>query len=155
MRGVMFYFTYGTNLDKAAMQQRCEDNKLVTTGIILDYRLAFFDGLPTIVPSLGDKVIGAIYRISEADEDALDVYEGYPKLYGKQRFTVRADSNLQDYHDVMVYVMVDVGAQPRPASWWVLSAMERGYMDHGLADYLHLVQDADNEALRKYEEQKG
>jgi gamma-glutamylcyclotransferase len=41
-----------------------------------------------IVPSPGDVVYGAIYEIDAEDEAKLDVYEGVPESYEKQRLPV-------------------------------------------------------------------
>ena len=66
--------------------------QLVDTVRLEGYRLAFRmngggHGVATILPEPGSFVDGVLWRISERDEQSLDHYEGFPRLYGKEPVT--------------------------------------------------------------------
>lgn len=146
------YFAYGTNLDPAGMFSRCEDaTAKVARCYMLDYQLVFFDGLPTIVPMMGSRVYGAVYSISDDDEAALDLYEGYPNLYKKHFVTVLRPYRASIIHDVLVYVMNPGYTVFWPASDWVMQAMSRGYKYHDMEDLFYTVSAANEQA----EQHKG
>lgn len=116
------YFAYGANLNRDNMAWRCPDAVTVQPFYLLDWRLAF-SGVATIQPRPGDRVPGALWAISDADEQALDIFEGWPSLYRKE--TVRQDSI-----DFMVYVMnSDPPAEP---SGGYVATIAQGYQDWGL-----------------------
>ena len=46
---------------------------------------------------------GVLWRISERDEQSLDLYEGFPRLYGKEPVTVVDPDGLK--REVMAYTM--------------------------------------------------
>ena len=48
-------------------------------------------------------VDGVLWRISERDEQSLDLYEGFPRLYGKEPVTVVDPDGLK--REVMAYTM--------------------------------------------------
>ena len=78
------------NLNQMAF--RCPDAQVVDTVRLEGYRLAFRmngggHGVATILPEPGSFVDGVLWRISERDEQSLDHYEGFPRLYGKEPVT--------------------------------------------------------------------
>ncbi len=91
------------NLDQ--MAYRCPDAEVVGTVRLEGYRLSFAggSGVATILPETGSHVDGVLWEISEADERQLDVYEGFPRLYGKETVTVRDEAGRE--HSVMAYTM--------------------------------------------------
>jgi len=100
------YLAYGSNLNVPQMKNRCLDAEPIGKSAITDYRLAFRgnsrSGVLNIEPFPGSSVPVVIWNISERDEEALDMYEGYPHLYTKQTFTVEFEgSQLQ----AMAYIM--------------------------------------------------
>ena len=79
------------NLDQ--MEFRCPAARVVETVRLEDYRLAFCgmqpgSGVATIFPEEGCQVEGVLWEITPECEQALDGYEGYPRLYGKQEVRV-------------------------------------------------------------------
>ena len=75
---------------------------------ITAYRLAFCmngggHGVATILPEPDSFVDGVLWRISERDEQSLDLYEGFPRLYGKEPVTVVDPDGLK--REVMAYTM--------------------------------------------------
>ena len=95
---VTLYAAYGTNLDPARMSERCPHSPMHTTGWLTGWRLTFggeefgWEGaLPTLVPVDGGSpgVFVALYDLTEADESALDAWEGVDHgLYRKVRLRV-------------------------------------------------------------------
>ena len=90
----MYYFAYGANLSKKQMKERCPDSKPMFVVTLPNYKLVFVGwsrqwrgGVASIQPFREEKVLGAIYEVSERDLRRLDKYEGYPDSY--QRISVR------------------------------------------------------------------
>jgi hypothetical protein len=87
---MVYYFAYGSNMDKDQMKDRCPDSKEVGIGIIPNYRIDFTRksisrncGVADIVKSEDGPVWGVIYEVSEEDFKKLDKHEGYPNCYTK------------------------------------------------------------------------
>ncbi|MPR00310.1 gamma-glutamylcyclotransferase [Modestobacter sp. I12A-02628] len=108
------YAAYGSNMDPAQMLRRCPSSPTAGTGWIRDWRLTFgaeelgWDGaLATLVPVDGDTpaaaapgVFVALYDLTDADERALDAWEGADHgLYRKLRLQVHTLSG-----DVVAFV---------------------------------------------------
>ena len=117
------YFAYGANLDITNMQWRCPDAVAIQPFHLEDYRLAF-SGVATVLPEEHSRVPGALWAISEADERALDQFEGWPYLYRKE--TIQ-----QDGLEFMVYVMNSTIPGEPDKSY--LDTITAGYRDWGLA----------------------
>jgi hypothetical protein len=92
------YAAYGSNMDPAQMQRRCPSSPHTSTGWIRGWRLTFgaeefgWDGaLATLVPDDFEDpgVFVALYDLTEADERALDAWEGADQgLYRKVHLRV-------------------------------------------------------------------
>jgi AIG2-like family len=92
------YAAYGSNMDPAQMLRRCPSSPFAGTGWIPGWRLTFgaedvgWEGaLATLVPAEDDSpgVFVALYDLTEADEKALDAWEGADHgLYRKVRLRV-------------------------------------------------------------------
>ena len=107
------YAAYGSNMNLEQMSRRCKTAKVVGCGLIEGYTL-IFKGMPnnayaTIEPveerhiKYGcTKVV--IWELQESDEQALDIYEGYPRFYKKKKVKVKTFEG-GDIEDVMVYIM--------------------------------------------------
>lgn len=121
------YFAYGANLNISNMVYRCPDAVDVQPFYLKGWRLAF-SGVATIVPDPAGCVAGALWAISDSDEESLDVFEGWPTLYRKE--IIQADDL-----EFMVYVMNS--DQPWEPSPGYLETIARGYQDWNLdLDYL-------------------
>jgi gamma-glutamylcyclotransferase (GGCT)/AIG2-like uncharacterized protein YtfP len=77
------YAAYGSNMDPAQMGRRCPHSPQQGTGWLDGWRLTFggedlnWEGaLPTVVESAGNQVFVVLYELSEADEGALDQWDG-------------------------------------------------------------------------------
>ena len=110
------YAAYGSNMDPAQMLRRCPSSPHTGTGWIRGWRLTFggedlgWEGaLATLVPddttpgeSLSPGVFVALYDLTEADERALDAWEGADHgLYRKLHLRVHTLAG-----DVVAYVYV-------------------------------------------------
>ena len=81
----MIYIAYGSNMNTDQMAHRCPDAKLLGTGKLLGYRLSFYVHA-TVERSRtkGSYVPVAVWEITQADEERLDRYEGFPNYYTKE-----------------------------------------------------------------------
>ena len=122
------YFAYGSNLHKGQMKGRCPDSVPVAKALLYDYKLVF-RGVADIIPSAGDTVIGAVYAVSKADRDALDIYEGYPRLYRRIWVPVLVEG--KGFTKAFVYVMNSSKLSP-PAKYY-LDIIKEGYKHWGLS----------------------
>ena len=130
------YAAYGSNLHLADMRQRCPQavhvGQALLGGYALHYRGRPGNVMLTIEPQAGGVVPLGIWAVSAADEQALDIYEDFPDLYGKVTMTVMmqgTDGN-ESPVEVFLYVMVDGMPHGQPAAHYV-EICEIGYRDFG------------------------
>lgn len=121
-----YYIAYGSNLNLEQMAARCPTASAVGAGLLQGYQL-LFNGVATLIPKKNSSVPVAIWKIDEACEKALDIYEGYPRLYRKEYIPIVLDGETQT---AMVYIMNDYRPAYPPRSY--LSIIEQGYKDFGL-----------------------
>lgn len=123
-----YYFAYGSNLNRKQMARRCPDSVAVGKTVLDGYKLAFRRGYLTIEPENGASVQLGVYRISDADERALDRYEGYPNFYFKTIVWVHLGSRVIAG---MIYVMRDGFPVIGPSETY-LETCRIGFSDFGL-----------------------
>ena len=84
----IFYFAYGTNLNKKIFLKRFKNAKLIEKYTLNNYKVVFRTKyiIPDLQRKVNSKVQGLIYSIDKNIEKKLDVYENYPKLYIKKYF---------------------------------------------------------------------
>jgi len=122
-------FSYGSNLCINHMKRRCPAATAVSKFTLLDSRLVF-RGVADCPYELGAKAHGAIWRITDACEQALDRYEGIAGgFYRKDYVPLDADNEYGETH-LMLYVMNSDGVFP-PAQHY-LDTIAQGYRDFGL-----------------------
>lgn len=123
-----YYFCYGSNLNVEQMDKRCPAAIPMGKAILADFRLEFWN-VATIVPDTGYHVQGGLWKITPECEKALDIYEGYPRLYEKK--IVKVKDHYNKTVEAMTYFMVGM---PRPAapSLGYYNTIKRGYTDFGL-----------------------
>ncbi|MHC4564893.1 MAG: gamma-glutamylcyclotransferase family protein [Planctomycetota bacterium] len=75
----LLYFGYGSNMNPDVMKKRIGDWHSVSRAVLYDYKFVFMPRpgivIPVIVPSKGDKVLGAVFRITEDQLKEIDKYE--------------------------------------------------------------------------------
>ena len=100
------YIAYGSNLNLPQMAFRCPTAEVAGKSELKGYELLFRGGrrgaVATVEPKDGGSVPVLLWKIREADEEALDRYEGYPHFYEKQMMEVELDGKPVS---AMVYVM--------------------------------------------------
>lgn len=100
------YLAYGSNMNQTQMAFRCPTAKVVGTSELKGYELLFKGGrrgaVATVEPKEGSSVPVLLWKIRQADEEALDRYEGYPRFYEKQMLQVELEGKEVS---VMGYVM--------------------------------------------------
>lgn len=121
------YIAYGSNLNLEQMARRCPTARVVGAATLRNWRLAFYS-VATIERCKGGKVPVLIWRIGQSDEDALDRYEGWPRLYRKETLRITMDGR-RVY--AMVYIM-NTGSQDYSAPFGgYLETIRQGYLNAG------------------------
>lgn len=97
------YFAYGSNMNRQQMEQRCPQHELLGVAVLEGYRFLIGErGYATLTADSADSVMGALYRISESDEEELDLCEGVAVgCYRKAWVTVGCDG--QQY-EALIYL---------------------------------------------------
>ncbi|MFA5991361.1 MAG: gamma-glutamylcyclotransferase family protein [Candidatus Doudnabacteria bacterium] len=87
----MYYFAYGSNLNLEHMRRICGWHFTVLSAAVLeDYQFGpDTRGYANIRPCPGEKVYGMIYEVEQRSIDALDEFEGYPEVFGREEVVVK------------------------------------------------------------------
>ena len=130
----MYYFAYASNLNRRQMSERCPGSQPKFTATLPNHQLIFtgwsrnwHGGVASIKISKGDKVIGAVYEVSEGCLSKLDMYEG-PK-YERRSKTVFTD--LGDAVEVVTYITREQSEETKPSKEY-LAVIQQGYRDWGI-----------------------
>lgn len=87
-----YYIAYGSNLNVRQMKMRCPKARVIGTAEIRKFELLFKGSKTgsylTVEPKDGGIVPVAVWETTEADESALDRYEGFPIFYYKAEMTL-------------------------------------------------------------------
>ena len=104
------YFAYDSNMDVTDIRARCPDAVFLEVGTIKNFKFSInAQGYATIVADEGSLVHGTVWRISAADEQALDRYERVDmNLYSKATMDVRLA------HDRRLEAMLYLATDERP-----------------------------------------
>ena len=129
----MYYFAYGSNLNRKQMLERCPESKPIFSATLPNYRLVFAGwsrklrgGVATIKLERGAKVSGGVYEVTEKDLRRLDSYEGYPCSYDRKKVTVFNE----DGEAVEAVTYMKAGQlEEKPPSKEYLSSIQQGYRD--------------------------
>ncbi len=127
----MYYFAYGSNLNQRQMLERCPDSKPKFTATLHNYRLVFVGwsrrwrgGIASIRPFRGEKVLGAIYEVSEEDLKRLDRYEGSDY----HRLNVKVNNEDGELMEAITYINTQQADETKPSPEY-LAIMRQGYKD--------------------------
>jgi gamma-glutamylcyclotransferase len=140
-KSVKLYFAYGMNTNRDEMAYRCPGARALGKVLLPDYRFEF-KRFATIVPNPKETVEGVLWTITESDESALDVLEGYPEFYDKK--TVSVEYNGQSYI-AMTYIMNPREKEYAPTDGYY-SMVSEGYQSFGLSQRQLL--DAKNRSIK-------
>ena len=135
------YFAYGMNTNKDEMAYRCPSAVPMGKAVLPGYRLEF-KSFATIVPDPKEQVEGVLWTITDTDESALDMLEGYPEFYDKKNVSViHADMN----YIAMTYIMGPREQGYAPSDGYY-SMVSEGYQTFGLSQRQLL--DAKNRSIK-------
>jgi cation transport regulator ChaC len=129
----VYYFAYGSNLNRKQMRERCPDSKPMFVATLHNYKLVFVGwsrqwrgGVATIKSFRGDRVLGAIYEVSEKDLRRLDKYEGYPDNYN--RLKVKVNDEGSEPIEAVTYIKAGRLEETQPSQEY-LAIIQQGYRE--------------------------
>lgn len=128
------YFAYGSNMDRAAMRQRCPGSKPLGVARLARHRLVIAaQGYASVVRDPRRSVWGLLWDLALADVAALDRYEDVPNgLYGKTTQPVITPTGARR---ALIYLAAD--ARPGPAGPGYVEGIIAAARDIGLPpDYI-------------------
>ena len=128
VKSVKLYFAYGMNTNQNEMAYRCPSAVALGRAVLPGYRFEF-KSFATIVPSSKESVEGVLWTITNSDEAALDLLEGYPEFYDKK--TVSVEHKDQPYI-AMTYIMDPREKNYGPSDSYY-SMVSEGYQQFGLS----------------------
>ena len=129
----MYYFAYGSNLNKRQMRERCPASKPMFIATLPNYKLVFVGwsrqwrgGVISIKPLRGERVRGAIYEVSEQCIQRLDKFEGHPTDYARQKVTVFDEDS--EPIEAITYIKAGQFEETQPSKEY-LAVIQQGYRD--------------------------
>jgi gamma-glutamylcyclotransferase len=128
----MYYFAYASNLNRKQMAERAPDSKPKFIATLPNFKLTFTaragrqGGVASIAPHRGEKVLGAVYEISDRDLKRLDGYESYPTIYDRRKVTVWTETN--EAVEAITYIKTEQSRELKPVQEY-LSVIQQGYRD--------------------------
>ena len=132
----MYYFAYASNLNRKQMAERCPEAKAKVVATLPNFKLIFTGysrqrkgAVATIRGSQGDKVIGAVYEISEACLRKLDKHENYPIDY--KHLDVRVFTDSGETYDAITFIKARQEEEGKPSPEY-LAIIQQGCRDWGI-----------------------
>lgn len=120
------YLAYGSNMNLEQMARRCPTAKVVGHTMLENWRL-IFNGVASVERSKGGSVPVVVWDIKPSDEAALDVYEGWPRLYRKEMRRIELDGKRIN---AMIYIMNNVRHHSQPHESYY-NTIREGYISAG------------------------
>lgn len=131
MENKKYYIAYGSNLNLPQMAERCPTARVIGASRMNDSRLLFRGphggAVATVEPCKGSSVPVLVWEITEADEEALDRYEGWPYLYRKEIVKIKLNRKIIN---ALVYLMNEGKPLNQPSSYYY-SVIYDGYKSAG------------------------
>lgn len=131
------YLAYGSNLNVAQMHYRCPDATILGTAELKDWELLYKGSKTgaylTVERRKGSTVPVAVWEVSEADERALDRYEGCPTFYYKKTLVLPVKdwvTGAVTRRRCFIYIMHEDRPVGMPSDFYVRVCQE-GYRDFG------------------------
>lgn len=126
------YIAYGSNLNLDQMARRCPTSEIVGTTFLRNWRLRFRGdwrrAVATIERQRRCRVPILVWRLQPEDEQALDIYEGFPYLYRKQTVRITLDGKRVN---AFTYIMNEFRHPYNKPSVAYLSIVREGYRSIG------------------------
>lgn len=130
---IMYYFAYGSNMNRERMASRCPGATPLGKGILLD-KVLVERYYADIEDQPGSRVNGLIWEIFEDDLYSLDRYEGYPELYDRYIADIIFDGRTVK---AFVYEMTPATKLDRNGKFYSPAYREicsQGAITHGIED---------------------
>jgi gamma-glutamylcyclotransferase len=131
----LHYFAYGSNLHPARLRARIPSAEFVEVAVLPDRSLRFCkrseDGSAkcTLLPELGSRAFGAVYRVEEKDKLLLDRIEGLGRGYDEAwQWLPLSDGVVRVFHYVANDDYDDRSLQPYH---WYKHLVLAGARQHG------------------------
>ena len=120
----IYYFAYGTNLNKKIFLKKFKNAILIKKYKLKNFKVVFRTKyiIPDLQRKMNSKVPGLIYKIDKNIEKKLDIYEDYPKLYIKKYFKYRNKR-------IMFYYMKKKSLPLKPKGYY-FKIMMSGYLQN-------------------------
>lgn len=152
----MLYIAYGSNLCLGQMAHRCPAARVAGPAELKGYDLLFRghrrSAVATVEPLKGGCVPVLLWNLGRTDEQALDRYEGWPRLYRKEIIKVKFEGKTRPG---MLYVMNDGHGFGDPSGIYYntirqgykSAGFDTGYLDRAVekSSELALEQDRDQD----------
>lgn len=122
------YFAYGSNLDLEGMARRVPNAVRGPAATLPGWKLVF-RGVADVDKAEGESVLGALWYLDLDGVRALDRYEGYPNMYGREWVSVELIEDGQPRTKMaLVYVMPERSDESViPPSPYYLGVIRDGY----------------------------
>lgn len=122
------YFAYGMNTHPDQMARRCPDSLCLGAAHLDGYRFVFRTHADVELSDY-DQVSGVLWQVSDDDLQALDMLEGFPGYYLRQRVWVTDKTGARCI--AWVYTMADQDYLQEPSPGYLHLCTE-GYIAHGV-----------------------
>jgi gamma-glutamylcyclotransferase len=136
----LYYFAYGSNMNKEQIFARCAQPKVVAVAKLPRYQVAFYgyskvwDGaVETVIPASDLEVWGVIYDLSSSDRDRLDDWQD-ARLDGSGayfHYPARVTDKDGKIYNVLLYKKDNLGIPQKPSQEY-LNFIIQGAVDHEL-----------------------
>ena len=125
-----YYFAYASNLNKKQMQEKCPESKPLYKVTLPNYKLIFTDwsrqlrgGKANIVLFKGEKVLGAVYEVSDQCMNRLDKFE---TSYNRIKVNVFDEDG--ESLEAITYIKGRQPQEAKPSNEYLLT-IQQGYKD--------------------------
>ncbi len=131
----ILYAAYGSNMNLEQMSRRCPAAKIFAKGTVKGYELEFRGmsswggGVATITPVTESEVPVLLWELTEECEKSLDIYEGYPNFYEKERVWATLENGRR--RKCMAYIMTE-GREISLPSKAYFAGIADGYKSAGI-----------------------
>ena len=140
-----YYIAYGSNLNVRQMRMRCPSARRIGTSELKGYELLFKGSKTgsylTVEKKPGSSVPVGVWEVTQADEKALDRYEGFPNFYYKKELTLPIKgirTGKIRKRRVFVYIMHEDRPLGLPSGSYVRTCLD-GYRNFGFDESVLLA----------------
>jgi len=135
----LFYFGYGSNMNKQRMASRCGQEHFEDLGkaYLSDWQFYFYArGYANIKPHLDSLMEGVLYKIDHSCLESLDRVEGYPHVYQREKLNITQGDEIYQAEVYIVKGDKTIG-QPSQNYYQVVFT---GAVEHNLSvDYVDQI----------------